>query len=147
MVPYAIKIHKITVLSSCKLSVKVCDTCRKHPSVNGEAGSEEFSYFLTAHTFFKQCILKCSVHINSYSPLTFLFVTSSMCWWVSLIFLIAAGILDRACIFPNKFPGAVGHLFAVTKLKMNCQETQLYTNIRKHIWGHVQLVEVALLLF
>lgn len=65
MVPYAIKIHKITVLSSCTLPFKVCDTCRKHPSVNGEARNE-FSYCLTAHTFFRQCIFNVwfmSIHI------------------------------------------------------------------------------------
>lgn len=79
MALYAIKIHKITVLSSCKLSFKVHDTCRKHPSVNSKAGNDKFSYCLTAHNFFRQYILKCSVHDNSHSPFTYPFVTSSTC--------------------------------------------------------------------
>jgi len=63
-------------------------------------------------------------------------------------FLIAAGILDCAGICPNKFRRAVGHPFAVTKPKMNCQEMQFYVkSIFEAVFRWLQLFYCCFNLF
>lgn len=141
---YTIKLHKMTVLSCCKSTSEVRDTWRKHcPANELRQGGEEFSYCLTAYTF-RQYILKCSHHFSFI--LIYLLVPHLMCCWVSLNFFESCrnfGPYLHACIFPNKFSGAVGHLFAVTKQKqVKCQKMSVIHTHGRHIWDHVQVAAV-----
>lgn len=118
MGPCAVKSHKITALSCCKLTSEVHKTWRKHCPVNIEAG--RWGVQLPFN-----CLHLQTVHFEMFTSHHFSFSLTYLCYLILCVaespwfFLKAAGILDHACIFPNKFPGAVGHLSAVTKQKKN----------------------------
>lgn len=143
MGPCAVKPHKITALSCCKLTSEVHKAWRKHCPVNVEAG--RWGVQLPFN-----CLHLQTVHFEMFTShhfsfcLTYLLVT----WSYVLLslpdfFWKLQEFWTMLVCFLTNFLGQLGtSLQSQSKKKWKVRRCQLSTDTRKHIWDHVQVAAV-----